>query len=100
MPAAMTREVPVPNDCPEAPGFKASLSTLILHEACQTAGSIAMLAQLLGVPVTLLQRWLDADLEAPPEIYRACIDIVLLHESEEARLSALRGSDSPRSPGS
>jgi hypothetical protein len=68
------------NDCPEPPGFKASLSTMILHEACQTAGGIAQLADLLGVSTRRLQRWLDGEEEVPPEVYQACIDIVLLHE--------------------
>jgi hypothetical protein len=68
-----------PNDCPEAPGFRASLSTLILHEACQTAGGIDPLATLLRVSAAALNRWLDGEEEAPDEIYQACIDIVLLH---------------------
>jgi len=69
-----------PNDCPQAPGFRASLQTLILHEACQTAGGISQLANLLRVSAVSLNRWLDGEEEAPPEVYRACIDIVLLHE--------------------
>jgi hypothetical protein len=68
-----------PNDCPEAPGVHASLATLILHEACQTAGGIAPLAKLLGVSSAELNRWLDGEGEAPAQIYEACIDIVLLH---------------------
>ena len=83
-----------PNDCPHAPGVRASLSTLILHEACQTAGGIAPLAKLLGVSVVSLNRWLDGKAEAPPEIYWACIEIVLLHEPDE--LNARRGSGSLR----
>jgi hypothetical protein len=69
-----------PNDCPEPPGFRAHLRTLILHEACQTAGGIAPLAALLGVSPTTLERWLDGLDEAPDAIYQACIDVVLLHE--------------------
>lgn len=69
-----------PNDCPEPPGFKASLSTMILHEACQTAGGIAQLAALLRVSTPRVQRWLDGEEEVPPEVYQSCIDIVLLHE--------------------
>ena len=72
-----------PNDCPQSPGFRASLSTLILHEACQTAGGIARLADLLGVSCVALDRWLEGEEEAPPEIYWACIEIVLLHDPEE-----------------
>jgi hypothetical protein len=71
-----------PNDCPQPPGFRANLSRLILHEACQTAGGIAPLAKLLGVPAQTLYRWLDGEEEAPAEIYQACIDIVLLHEPD------------------
>jgi hypothetical protein len=71
-----------PNDCPEAPGFRASLSTLILHEACQTAGGIAPLAKLLGVSPAALNCWLDGD-EPPEDIYQACIDIVLHYEQQE-----------------
>jgi hypothetical protein len=71
-----------PNDCPQSPGFKASLSTLILHEACQTAGGIGKLAQLLRVPALRLERWLEGYEEVPRHVYRACIDIVLLHETD------------------
>jgi hypothetical protein len=86
-----------PNDCPQAPGLRAaSLSTLILHEACQTAGGIAPLAKLLGVSAVLLTRWLEGEAEAPPETYWACIEIVLLHESEEELSARRRGSGSLR----
>jgi hypothetical protein len=85
-----------PNDCPPAPGFRASLSTLILHEACQTAGGIAPLAKLLGVSAVSLDRWLEGEEEAPPEIYWACIEIVLLHDPEEEALKHRRGSGSLR----
>jgi hypothetical protein len=71
-----------PNDCPQSPGFKASLSTLILHEACQTAGGIGKLAQLLRVSTLILERWLEGYEEVPRGIYQACIDIVLLHETD------------------
>ena len=76
----MSRPDIAPNDCPQPPGFRANISTLILHEACQTAGGIAPLAKLLGVTTEALNRWLDGDEETPAEIYQACIDIVLLHE--------------------
>ena len=79
-----------PNDCPEPPGFRARLPTLILHEACQTAGGIAPLAKLLGVSSLALDRWLDGEEEAPDEIYQACIEIVLLHEPAERPLGARR----------
>jgi Putative antitoxin of bacterial toxin-antitoxin system, YdaS/YdaT len=71
------------NDCPQPPGFHASLSTLILHEACQTAGGIDALAKLLGVSSACLNRWLEGEEEAPAEIHQACIYIVLLHERQE-----------------
>ncbi len=70
------------NDCPEAPEFKASLSTLILHEACQTAGGVATLAELLRVSIPRLQDWLDGVESVPHDIYQACIDVVLLHENK------------------
>jgi len=73
------------NDCPEPPGFHANLDRLILHEACQTAGGIAPLAELLGVSTQALNRWLDGEEEAPTEIYQACIHIVLLHEPARNR---------------
>jgi hypothetical protein len=87
-----------PNDCPQPPGIRAKLSTLILHEACQTAGGVLNLAHLLQAPAALVQRWLDGEVEAPREVYQLCIDIVLLHEPD-AGLSARRGSDSLRSTG-
>jgi len=74
-----------PNDCPQAPGLGVSLRTLILHEACQTAGGIAPLAELLGVSTIVLDRWLEGEAEAPPEIYQACIEIVLLHDPQQAQ---------------
>lgn len=76
----MTHVSTAPNDCPEPPGLRASLPTLLLHEACQTAGGIEPLARLLQVPTALLQRWLEGDAAAPDSIYQACIDIVLLHD--------------------
>ena len=78
------------NDCPQPPGFRAHLRTLILHEACQTAGGIGPLATLLGVPAGMLGRWLDGLEEAPDSVYQACIDVVLLHEPEAEARSAPR----------
>jgi hypothetical protein len=85
-----------PNDCPQAPGFRASLRTLILHEACQTAGGISQLANLLRVSPVSLSRWLDGEEKAPEGIYQACIEIVLLHEPEPEGFSGRRGSGSLR----
>jgi hypothetical protein len=76
----MSVPIAAPDDCPQPPGFHASLSTLILHEACQTAGGLSELAGLLRVSSISLTRWLDGEEEAPDEVYQACIDIVLLHE--------------------
>lgn len=85
-----------PNDCPQAPGFRASLATLILHEACETAGGIAKLAALLQVPVAALQRWLDGEEEVPASIYQACVEIVLLHDEHEQNVKPhLPGALSP-----
>jgi hypothetical protein len=66
-----------PNDCPQAPGFRASLMVLILHEACETAGGIGQLADLLRVSPISLGRWLGGDEDPPLEVYQACIDMVL-----------------------
>jgi hypothetical protein len=85
----------VSTDCPQAPSFSASLTTLILHEACETAGGINPLANLLGVSSISLVRWLDGEEEPPAEIYRACIDIILLHDPAGV-ISAHRGGGSPR----
>ena len=68
-----------PNDCPRPPGFRAHVRTLILHEACQTAGGIGQLAKLLRAPVASVNRWLEGAEEAPDPVYQACIDIVLTH---------------------
>jgi hypothetical protein len=68
-----------PDGCPTPPGIQADLATLLLHEACETAGGLARLAQLLEVPAAQLTRWLEGAERAPDEIYRACADIVLLH---------------------
>ena len=73
-----TNEV-APNDCPQAPGFRAHVRTLILHEACQTAGGIGQLANLLRLPPASVNRWLEGVEEAPDFVYQACIEIVLLH---------------------
>ena len=67
-----------PDDCPPPPPVKAGLPALMLHEACESAGGLARLAQLLCVPAPQLSRWLEGA-ETPPEaIYRACAEIVLL----------------------
>jgi hypothetical protein len=68
-----------PNDCPQPPGFRAHVRTLILHEACQTAGGIGQLANLLRLPPASVSRWLEGVEEAPDFVYQACIDIVLTH---------------------
>lgn len=68
-----------PNDCPRPPGFRAHVRTLILHEACQTAGGIGQLAKLLHLPAASVSHWLEGAEEAPDYVYRACIEIVLLH---------------------
>jgi hypothetical protein len=78
----MSVPIAAPNDCPQPPGFRASLTTLILHEACQTAGGVSQLAILLSVSPLSLARWLDGGEEAPDEVYQACIDIVLLHDDD------------------
>ena len=67
------------NDCPRAPGFRAGVRTLILHEACQTAGGVGQLAKLLHAPVASVSRWLEGVEEAPDFVYQACVDIVLTH---------------------
>ncbi len=67
------------NDCPRAPGFRAEVRTLILHEACQTAGGVGQLAKLLHAPVASVSRWLEGIEEAPDFVYQACINIVLTH---------------------
>ena len=68
-----------PDACPSPPGIGADLATLLLHEACDTAGGLARLAQLLSVPTARLARWLDGAERPPEDIYRACADIVLLY---------------------
>ena len=81
--------IPAPDDCPQAPGFSANLPTLILHEACKTAGGVHLLAARLRVPVPALERWLEGEEDPPAEVYQACIDLVLLNEDEA---SPRRGS--------
>ena len=78
--STVTTPIVQPNDCPEAPGFRASLQTLILHHASEIAGGISALANRLGVTPISLSRWLDGEEEAPFEVYQNCIDIVLTHE--------------------
>ena len=87
-----------PNDCPQAPGFRASLPTLILHEACQTAGGVAPLARLLHVSPALLERWLEGAESVPQAIYQACIDIVLLHDPGGAPDGFAKKADDPVKP--
>jgi hypothetical protein len=66
-----------PTDCPQAPAFRASLQTLLLHEACEKAGGVSQFANLLGVSPVSLTRWMDGDDQAPEAVLRACIDILL-----------------------
>jgi hypothetical protein len=76
----MTTPTVQPNDCPAAPGFSASVQTLILHEACEIAGGMTKLADLLRVSPVALARWLEGEEEPPAEVYQTCIDMVLQHE--------------------
>ncbi len=73
------------NDCPQPPGFRAQVRTLILHEACQTAGGVGQLATLLRLPAAAVSRWLEGAEEAPDFVYQACIDIVLTHPDGAGR---------------
>ena len=70
-----------PDDCPPPPPFKAGLPTLLLHEACESAGGVARLARLLRVDDEDLARWLLGESPAPEAVYRACADIVLTSSS-------------------
>jgi len=45
----------------------------------QTAGGVGQLAKLLRLPLSSVSRWLEGTEEAPEFVYRACIEIVLLH---------------------
>lgn len=56
-----------------------TLRSAIVKGACETVGGAQTLARMLGVPVELLARWMDGD-EPPESVYRACVDIVLLHD--------------------
>ena len=69
-----------PDDCPPPPAVRAGLPTLLLHEACEAAGGLAQLAKLLKIPPASIQRYLDGDDAVPEEVYRACAEIVLLHD--------------------
>jgi hypothetical protein len=66
-------------DCPQAPAYRATLRTLILHEACEKAGGVSQFANLLGVTAISLNRWMDGEEKAPDYVIRACIEILLSH---------------------
>jgi hypothetical protein len=67
----------VTTDCPQAPTFRATLLTMILHEACEKAGGVSRFANLLRVTPVSLTRWMDGEEKAPDDIIRSCIDILL-----------------------
>jgi hypothetical protein len=77
------------DDCPPPPPLRAGLRALMLHEACESAGGVARLAQLLCVSAEVLAHWLLGEETPPEEIYRACADIVLL---DGGGASSQRGS--------
>jgi hypothetical protein len=64
-------------DCPQAPTYRATLRTMILHEACEKAGGVSLFATLLGVTAISLNRWMDGEEKAPDDVIRACVEILL-----------------------
>lgn len=61
--------------------MRAGLPALMLHEACEIAGGVAHLAELLAVPEDQLACWLEGDGTPPEDVYRACAEIVLLNDA-------------------
>jgi hypothetical protein len=67
----------ITTDCPQAPTFRATLLTMILHEACEKSGGVSQFATLLHVSPISLTRWMDGEEKAPDNVIRACIEILL-----------------------
>ena len=75
-------ELPVDN-CPIAPPSQVTVSTRVLHRACQIAGGVEKLAVRLRVPLPTLYRWLDGDGEPPAPVFLKAVDIVLPEWTDE-----------------
>lgn len=72
------------DDCPPPPPMNGGIKAAILHEACVLVGGAARLAEMLAVTVEALLAWIRGAEPPPEHVYRACVDIVLLHGSDGA----------------
>lgn len=68
-----------PADCPLAPPSRQSTQARTLHSACLIVGGVPQLAQHLGVPAVLVRDWLAGEVEPPPPVFLAAVEIILLH---------------------
>jgi hypothetical protein len=68
-----------PVDCPLAPPPRRTTQARTLHCACLIVGGVPELAAHLRVPQSLLRDWLQGEVEPPPEMFLAAVEVILLH---------------------
>lgn len=72
------------DDCPPPPPVNGDVRAAIVHEACETIGGLAKLADALEAAPESVARWVQGHEPPPEHVYRRCIEIVLLHDRDGA----------------
>lgn len=68
-----------PVECPMSPPSHAAIQARTLHRACLIVGGLDRLAVALDRPREELERWILGDEETPEAVFRAAVEILLLH---------------------
>ena len=65
------------DDCPLALSAQTTTQTRALHRACEIAGGLEPLADLLDVSPAALGRYLKGEEKTPQRVFLAAVDIIL-----------------------
>jgi len=74
-------------ECPLALRERTTTQTRALHRACEIAGGLAALADVLDVSPSALARYLKGEEKTPQRVFLASVDIILAAPREPAGLT-------------
>lgn len=74
-----------PIDCPLKPPAHATIQARTLHRACLILGGIDRLAAALERPAGDVERWIRGGTDAPEDVFRSAVEIVLLYAAKHGQ---------------